>query len=92
MYLYLCGHPDCKCLGALELIIQGNHSHAQMRNTFLVHVSLRAGLKKWQQLLKEGARETTALPTKIGHLRPSVLVLWTGYMLKFAKSFIGISF
>lgn len=85
-------HPDRKCLGALELITQENHSHAHMGNTFLVHVSLRAVLKRWQQQLKDGARKTTALPTKIGHLRPSVLVFWTGCMFKFAKSFIGLSF
>lgn len=66
MHLYLGGHPDWKCLGALELIIQGNRSHAQMRNTFLGRVSLRARLKERQQQLKEGARKTTALPTRIG--------------------------
>lgn len=58
MHLYLCGHPDCKCLRALELIIQGNRSHAQMRNTFLVHVSVKAVLKKWREPLREGARKT----------------------------------
>ena len=47
-------------------------------------------MRKWQPHSQK-EQENHSFACKIGCLEQSVLAHWTGYVLKFAKSFIGIS-